>query len=109
VIADAVLALHYRSVVLGLGPTVREPDPPPTAPPVRAELRARHDTRRIEKAYVGWIHRYILVHATRHPALSGESLRWRCLAIIMGSLELGLRAGAQRGEPRSMRMPGARR
>ncbi len=35
---------------------------------VRASLRARHGSRRTEKAYVAWIRRYILFHGKRHPA-----------------------------------------
>ncbi len=35
---------------------------------VRDAIRARHYSRRTEKAYVGWIKRYIFLHAKRHPA-----------------------------------------
>jgi integron integrase len=38
---------------------------------VRTALRARHASRRTEKAYVGWIRRYILFHRKRHPAEMG--------------------------------------
>jgi integron integrase len=31
-------------------------------------VRARHGSRRTEKAYVGWIRRYILFHGKRHPS-----------------------------------------
>src|SRR5437870_1077930 len=34
---------------------------------VRNALRARHYSRRTEKAYIGWIRRYILFHGKRHP------------------------------------------
>jgi len=34
---------------------------------VRAAVRARHYSRRTEKAYVAWIRRYILYHGKRHP------------------------------------------
>jgi integron integrase len=34
---------------------------------VRAAIRVRHMSRRTEKAYVGWIHRFILFHGKRHP------------------------------------------
>jgi integron integrase len=34
---------------------------------VRGEIRARHLSRRTEKAYVGWIKRYIVFHGKRHP------------------------------------------
>ena len=35
---------------------------------VRAEIRARHYSRRTEEAYVHWIRRYIVFHGKRHPA-----------------------------------------
>jgi len=38
---------------------------------VRTALRTRHYSRRTEKAYVGWIRRYILFHAKRHPREMG--------------------------------------
>ena len=38
---------------------------------MRAALRARHCSLRTEKAYVGWIRRYILFHGKRHPAEMG--------------------------------------
>jgi len=34
----------------------------------RAAVRARHYSRRTEKAYVAWIRRYLLFHDKRHPA-----------------------------------------
>jgi integron integrase len=34
---------------------------------VRAEIRARHYSPRTEKAYVGWIRRFIVFHRMRHP------------------------------------------
>ena len=42
-------------------------DPPKLLDRVRAAVRVRHLSRRTEKAYVGWIRRYILFHAKRHP------------------------------------------
>jgi len=38
---------------------------------VRAALRTRHCSLRTEKAYVGWIRRYIFFHGKRHPAEMG--------------------------------------
>ena len=38
---------------------------------VATALRARHYSRRTEKAYVGWTRRYILFHRKRHPAQMG--------------------------------------
>ncbi len=40
---------------------------------VRDAIRARHYSRRTEKAYVGWIRRFILFHARRHPAEMGAA------------------------------------
>lgn len=52
---------------------VREPEPHIPGPPrlldrVREAVRARHYSRRTEKAYVAWIRRYILFHGKRHPS-----------------------------------------
>ena len=38
---------------------------------VREAIRARHYSRRTEKAYVAWIRRYILFHGKRHPLEMG--------------------------------------
>ena len=38
---------------------------------VRHAVRARHYSRRTEKAYVHWIKRYIFFHSKRHPAEMG--------------------------------------
>ena len=45
---------------------------PPSSPPrllqrVRLALRARHYSPRTEKAYVGWVRRFVLFHGKRHP------------------------------------------
>ena len=40
---------------------------------VRDALRLRHYSRRTERAYVGWIRRYIVFHAKRHPAEMGAA------------------------------------
>jgi integron integrase len=55
---------------------VREGSPVAPRPPrlldrVRHALRARHASRRTEKAYVAWSRRYILFHDKRHPAEMG--------------------------------------
>lgn len=34
---------------------------------VREAIRVRHYSRRTEKAYLGWIRRYVLFHGKRHP------------------------------------------
>jgi len=39
---------------------------------VRIAIRARHYSPRTEKAYVGWIKRYIFFHQKRHPNEMGE-------------------------------------
>ncbi len=56
----------------------REAGPPAPQQPrlldrVRAALRARHYSRRTEKAYVHWIKRYIFFHGKRHPAEMGAA------------------------------------
>ena len=40
---------------------------------VRHAVRARHYSRRTEKAYVHWIKRYIFFHGKRHPAEMGAA------------------------------------
>ena len=52
----------------------------PAAPPkpklldqVRQAIRTRHYSYMTEKAYVGWIKRFIFFHNKRHPAGMGES------------------------------------
>src|SRR3990172_3946732 len=51
------------------------PDEAPRSPKllerVRETLRVRHYSRRTEKAYVGWIRRYIVFHGKRHPRQMG--------------------------------------
>jgi site-specific recombinase XerD len=43
------------------------PPPPRLLDRVRDTIRARHYSRRTEKAYVHWIKRYIFFHGKRHP------------------------------------------
>ena len=40
---------------------------------VRERIRARHYSPRTERAYVGWIRRFILFHHKRHPREMGEA------------------------------------
>jgi integrase len=40
---------------------------------VRLAVRARHYSPRTEKAYVGWIRRFIFFHGVRHPEQMGEA------------------------------------
>ena len=72
--ADAVSPLTATGVVYSgdaVSPrAVREPSPPEPSQPrlldrVREALRARHSSRRTEKAYVAWIRRYIVFHGKR--------------------------------------------
>jgi Phage integrase, N-terminal SAM-like domain len=49
---------------------------------VREAIRARHYSRRTEKAYVGWIKRYIFFHAKRHPADMGGAEVTRFLTAL---------------------------
>jgi len=58
--------------------SVREAGPPAVPKPrlldrVREAVRARHYSRRTEKAYVHWIKRYIFFHDKRHPAEMGAA------------------------------------
>ena len=39
---------------------------------VRKKIRLKHDSIRIEEAYVNWIRRYILFHNKRHPREMGS-------------------------------------
>jgi integron integrase len=45
--------------------------PPRLLQLVRGQLRLRHYSRRTEKAYVGWIRRFVRFHGMRHPAELG--------------------------------------
>ena len=49
---------------------------------VRDTLRARHYSRRTEKAYIGWIRRYILFHGKRHPRELGAAEATRFLTAL---------------------------
>jgi hypothetical protein len=57
----------------------RPADPPrPLTEPklldcVRDRIRTRHYSRRTERAYGGWIRRFIVFHGKRHPREMGES------------------------------------
>jgi hypothetical protein len=39
---------------------------------VRIALRTLHYSARTEKAYVGWIRRFVVFHGKRHPETMGE-------------------------------------
>jgi hypothetical protein len=65
-----------------------EAAPPPQSPKprlldrVREAIRLRHGSRSTEKAYVGWIRRYILFHGKRHPAEMGAAEVTRFLSSL---------------------------
>jgi integron integrase len=52
-------------------PNLTTPRSPKLLDRVREAIRLRHRSRSTEKAYVGWIRRYILFHGKRHPAEMG--------------------------------------
>jgi predicted NodU family carbamoyl transferase len=47
--------------------------PPRLLEQVRAEIRARHYSRRTEDAYVHWIRRFIVFHGKAHPSTMGAA------------------------------------
>jgi integron integrase len=47
--------------------------PPRLLDVVRERIRTRHYSRRTERAYVGWIRRFILFHGKRHPRDMAEA------------------------------------
>lgn len=55
------------------GQSVGIPAKPRLLEQVRQSLRARHYSARTEKAYVGWIRRFILFHGKRHPDSMAEA------------------------------------
>jgi integron integrase len=74
----AVVARFGYSTVPSVTLAVREASPPASQPPrlldrLRAAIRARHYSRRTEKAYVAWARRYILFHGKRHPSEMGAA------------------------------------
>ena len=60
-----------RGAGLVCEPIHADPRPVRLLDRVRMAVRVRHYSRRTEKAYVGWIRRFILFHAKRHPAEMG--------------------------------------
>jgi integron integrase len=66
------LVTDHSPAALVLRETSHAVTPPPKLlDRVRHAIRARHYSRRTEKAYVHWIKRYIFFHAKRHPAEMG--------------------------------------
>jgi integrase len=77
----------------GTVPVARENAPPTSRPrrlldQVRDAVRARHYSRRTEKAYVAWIRRFILFHGKRHPAQMGapELTRYLSWLAVEGNI-----------------------
>ena len=60
----------------------RSAPPPRLLDQVRATVRARHYSRRTEKAYVAWIRRFILFHGKRHPRAMGPDEITRYLSSL---------------------------
>jgi integron integrase len=54
-----------------LKPASETPPRPRLLDRVRAEIRARHYSPRTEKAYVGWVRRFIFFHRVKHPDRMG--------------------------------------
>ena len=67
--------------------------PPRLLDRVRVALRTRHCSPRTEKAYVGWIRRYILFHGKRHPAEMGAEEITRFLSAL--AIERNVAASTQ--------------
>jgi integron integrase len=61
------------SVVCEAGASGTSKSKPRLLDRVRDAVRARHYSRRTEKAYVAWIRRYIVFHGKRHPADMGAA------------------------------------
>jgi integrase len=84
----AVHHMFYPSVP-GSVRVVREvcqpmPRPPRLLDRVRPSIRARHYSRRTEKAYVAWVRRYILFHGKRHPSEMGAVEMTQYLSSLAG-------------------------
>jgi integrase len=84
--ADLRASLTY-AVRSGSALTVRESEPRISSAPrlldrVRATIRARHYSRKTEKAYVAWARRFILFHGKRHPREMGAAEITRYLSSL---------------------------
>jgi integron integrase len=51
--------------------SIPSPGPPRLLDRVRLRVRARHYSPRTEKAYVGWVRRFVVFHGKRHPDQMG--------------------------------------
>lgn len=54
-------------------PDTREPPHPKLLDQARQVMHTRHYSYRTEKAYIGWMKRFIVLHQKRHPAEMGEA------------------------------------
>ena len=81
-----------RPVVSPVAPVIATAGPPRLLERVRQALRTRHYSPRTEKAYVGWIRRFVLFHDKRHPLELGrlEVCRPSRFLVIRDSILLGL-------------------
>jgi integron integrase len=71
-ISYAILSAGASTATLAVRETAPAGAPKPRLlERVREDIRARHYSRRTEKAYVHWIKRYIFFHGKRHPAEMG--------------------------------------
>lgn len=62
--------------------SVQAVGPPRLLDHVRQAIRTRHYSPRTEKAYVGWIRRYIFFHGKRHPDQMGQPEVTRFLSAL---------------------------
>ena len=71
--ASAIASVRYAVGERRVLPLAVCETPLPAAPKprllerLRQAVRARHSSRRTEKAYVAWVRRYIFFHGKRHP------------------------------------------
>ncbi len=70
---DSCAAHGRRSLLVRDTPPRTYPHGPRLLDQVRDAIRTRHYSPRTEKAYVGWIRRFILFHGKRHPRELGEA------------------------------------
>ncbi|MBC8074157.1 MAG: integron integrase, partial [Deltaproteobacteria bacterium] len=56
--------------------------PPRLLDRLRTSLRLRHYSRRTEKAYAGWVRRFVLFHGKRHPLEMGAPEIEACLSSL---------------------------
>ena len=66
--------------------------PPQLLDRVRQAIRLRHYSRRTEQAYIGWIRRFIVFHAKRHPRELGQR---EVTAFLSGLATGGVSASTQ--------------